>query len=145
LELFARLEKQVGTSSGILTPAETANATATQVRRSMFDTLAIINRMRASIEDAVDVLTYIYTVYLQLLGIPYNREYQTEKKWGEGMLQDRAEQFSTLMQGHSANAVKTSELRQFLFPSETPEEAEAAVQQIREETPDPVLPEFFGE
>ena len=145
LDLFARLEKQVGTSSGILTPAETSNATATQVRRSMYDTLAIVDRMRSGIETAIDVLGYIYGVYLSLLGIAYDSNYIITKTWCKDMTIDRDQQFSEMMQAHGADAVKTSEIRQFIFPSETPEEAEAAVQEIRKSKPDPVIPEFFGE
>ena len=145
MELFARLEKQVGTSAGILTSAETSNATATQVRRSMYDTLAIVYRMRCSIEKAADKLAYIYTVYLSLLGIPYQQDYTVRKEWSNDMTSDRTEQLSELMQGHGANAVKTEEIRQFLFPAETPEESAAAVQEIKEQKPEPVIPDFFGE
>lgn len=145
LDLFARLEKQVGTSAGILTPAESSNATATQVRRSLYDTLAIVNRMRSSIEDALDALAYIYGVYLELLGIAHDPDAVITKTWNEDMTEDREQQFSQTMQAHSAGAVKTSEVRRFIYPSETPEEAEAAVQEIRESNPDPVVPDFFGE
>lgn len=145
LDLFARLEKQVGTSSGILTPAETSNATATQVRRSMYDTLAIVNRMRSGIETAIDTLGYIYTVYFDLLGIAYDSNYSIAKVWSDDMTTDRDQQFSEMMQAHGADAVKTSEIRRFIYPGETPEEAEAAVQEIRESKPEPVIPDFFGE
>lgn len=145
MDLFALLEKQVGTSAGILTPAETANATATQVRRSMFDTLSLIDRMRKSINAAVDDLCYIYTIYMKLLGIPFSEDYTVKKEWGQGMLQDNAEQFSILLQGQVADAVKTVEIRRFIYPDETQEEAEAAVQEIRENKPEPVVPDFFGE
>lgn len=145
LDLFARLEKQVGTSNGILTPAETANATATQVRRSMYDTLALVERMRGSIEDALDALGYIYTVYFGILGVQYNADYTITKTWGNSMVTDEADEFNKLIQGQSVGAVKTEEIRRFIFPSETPEEAEAIVKEIEENKPDPVIPEFFGE
>lgn len=145
LQLFAKLEKQVGTSSGILTPADTANATATQVRRSMYDTLAMVSRMRHSIDIAVDRLCYIYTVYLSLIGKPFEADYSIKKEWSDDMWVDRTEQFAEIMQAHGAKAVKTEEVRQFVLPFETAEEAEEAVKAIRESEPDPVIPEFFGE
>ena len=144
LDLFARLEKQVGTSTGILTPSETANATATQVRRSMYDTFAIVNRMRASIDAALDKLAQIYGVYFELLGVAFEREYTITIEWSDDMVTDRAEQFSELMQANSAGAVKEEEIRRFVFPNETIEEAEAAIQEIKERTPEPQIPEFFG-
>ena len=145
LHLFAKLEKQVGTSSGILTPADTANATATQVRRSMYDTIAMVKRMRHSIDTAVDRLCYIYTVYLTLLGKPYDPDYLAQKDWSEDMWVDRQEQFMEIMQAHGAKAVKTEEVRRFVLPYETAEEAEEAVKAIRESEPEPAIPEFFGE
>lgn len=145
LDLFALLEKQVGTSSGILTPAETANATATQVRRAMYDTFSVVDRMRGAINTAIDDLCYIYTVYMRLISIPFDAAYAVTKEWGEIMPTDRAEQFSILLQGHSADAVKTVEIRRFIYPDETQEEAIAAVKEIQESKPEPVLPDFFGE
>jgi hypothetical protein len=145
LDLFALLEKQVGTSSGILTPAETANATATQVRRSMYDTFSVVDRMRANINAALDDLCYIYTVYMRLIAIPFNADYSVAKEWGDVMPNDRAEQFSILLQGHSADAIKTVEIRRFIYPDETLEDALAAVQEIQESKPEPVVPDFFGE
>ena len=139
------LEKQVGTSSGILTPAETANATATQVRRAMYDTFSVVDRMRGAINTAIDDLCYIYTVYMRLISIPFDAAYAVTKEWGEIMPTDRAEQFSVLMQGHNADAVKTVEIRRFIYPDETLEEATAAVQEIQESKPEPVVPDFFGE
>lgn len=145
LQLFAKLEKQVGTSSGILTPADTANATATQVRRSMYDTIAMVSRMRHSIDNAVDALCYIYTVYLTIIGKPFDAEYIVKKDWSEDMWVDRAEQFAEIMQAHGAKAVKTEEVRQFVLPYETAEEAQKVVQEIKESEPEPAIPEFFGE
>lgn len=144
LNLFARLEKQVGTSSGILTPADTSMATATQVRRSMYDTLAMVERMRKSIDKAIRALCYCYEVYFPFIGKATPKEYNLRLYWEDKMLQDTTERFQNLMQA-KGSAVKDEEIRQFLFPNETAEERAAAVQEIRDSQPEPTIPDFFGE
>ncbi len=144
LNLFARLEKQVGTSSGILTPADTSMATATQVRRSMYDTLAMAERMRKSIDKAIRALCYCYEVYFPFIGKATPKQYDLRLYWEDKMLQDTTERFQNLMQAKGF-AVKDEEIRQFLFPNETAEERAAAVQEIRDSQPEPTIPDFFGE
>lgn len=144
LDLFGKLEKQVGTSSGILTPADTSMATATQVRRSMYDTLAMVERMRKSIDKAIRALCYCYEVYFPFIGKATPKEYNLRLYWEDKMLQDTTERFQNLMQA-KGSAVKDEEIRQFLFPNETAEERAAAVQEIRDSQPEPTIPDFFGE
>lgn len=128
--LFSMLEKQVGTSCGILTPAETSAATATQIRRSMFDTFAMVNDIRSSISAAVRSLCYAYGAYMSLLGIPFDAGYTISFKWGDEFLKDSAESFSQKLSAHGAGAVSRAELRAELYPEETPEEAAQAIRQI---------------
>lgn len=134
--LFARLEKQVGTSSGILTPAETANATATQVRRSMFDTFCMVSKMRRSIENCLRGLCECYAVYLRLLGVPVKDGLTPSFDWDNSFVEDTAETFAQLTQGQAMGAISEAEVRRFIFPSETEEEAEEAVRKISENKPE---------
>lgn len=133
----ARLEKQVGTSSGILTPADTSMATATQVRRAMFDTIAMVDAIRESFENAIDALTYAYEVYLGILGKPFNKGYTVKKIWSQAYIDDDMERFNKITQGHSAGVVSDLEYRREIFPNETPEEAEKALEEIEASKPDP--------
>lgn len=144
LDLFAKLEKQVGTSSGILTPADTSMATATQVRRSMYDTLAMVGRMRKSIDKAIRALCYCYEVYFPFVGKATPKEYNLRLYWEDKMMQDTTERFQNLMQAKGF-AVKDEEIRQFLYPNETAEERAKAIEEIRESQPEPTIPDFFGE
>lgn len=137
LELFGLLEKQVGTSRGILTPSESANATATEVRRSMYDTLALVNAMRATIETAFDNLAYIFATLLDLLGRRVTDDYALTWDWSQDMTKDSTEEFSVLTQLHSAGVVSDVELRRYKYPNETPEEARKAIEEIRADKPDP--------
>lgn len=144
LNLFARLEKQVGTSSGILTPADVSMMTATQVKRALYDTLAMVERMRKSIDKAIRALCYCYEVYFPFIGKATPKQYELRLYWEDKMLQDTTERFQNLMQAKGF-AVKDEEIRQFLFPNETAEERAAAVQEIRDSQPEPTIPDFFGE
>lgn len=145
LDLFGRLEKQVGTSNGILTPADTANATATQVRRSMYDTLAIVERLQHNIELCLRDLLYIYSVYFTIMRVGHSEDYTLSIKWGTTITDDATERFNALLQANSVDAVSKEEIRMALFPEETPEEAQAKVQDIQANKPKTdFVPDFVG-
>ena len=137
LHLFARLEKQVGTSNGILTPADTSMATATQVRRAMYDTWAMVGRIRASIEQAMYSLVYGFTVMLGVVGVAVAEDAVLTFDWSQDLLKDSQEEFSQLTQGHAAKVVSDVEMRRFFYPNESPEEAQKALEEIRKGQPDP--------
>lgn len=137
LHLFGRLEKQVGTSTGILTPADTSMATATQVKRAMYDTWAMVGRMRTSIEAAMHSLAYGMTVMLSVIGVSVAENYALTFDWSQDMLKDSTEEFSQISQGHSAKVLSDVEYRRFFYPNESPEEAQAALEEIRKSQPDP--------
>ena len=129
-ELFARLEKEVGTSNGILTPADTSMATATQVRRAMFDTFAMVGDIRDSVSTALKELCYAYGCYLELLGIPFSGDIGVDIRWGDEFIRDSAEAFAQMMDAQSIGAVSREEIRAQIFPEETSEVARAVISEI---------------
>lgn len=133
-----RLEKQVGTSSGIITNAETAMATATQVRRAMFDTISMVDAIRKSFEEAADALCKAYAVYLGLLGRRVAEGYTVTASWSQSYIEDDMERFNKISQAHSAGIVSDFEYRREIYPNETPEEAEEALAKIKANEPDPI-------
>lgn len=137
LELFGLLEKQVGTSKGILTPAETSQATATEVKRTMYDTRALVNAMRESIETGFENLAYGLTVMLELAGRRVTGDYHLTWDWSDEMTTDPQEEFSEMTQLHSAKVVSDVELRRLKYPNETPEEAQKVIDEIKASQPDP--------
>lgn len=145
LDLFARLEKQVGVSTGILTPATTSMATATQVRRAMYDTKAMVDRMRANIAQAFDALAYGYTVMLDLIGYRVKGEPVLTFDWSQEMTEDTQETFAQLTQGYSLGVVSDVELRQFIYPDESPQDAERVIAEIQSKKPDPLASMFPAE
>lgn len=143
-ELFGLLEKQVGTSNGILTQSDQENVTATQIRRSRYDTSSIVERMRRDIDECIEILAYAYSVYYSMLGVSTNENYELRIVWSDRILYDEEERFRTLMEGRSANAIRDEEIRQFIFPNEKYEDAVAIVQEIRDSRPVEEFPDFFG-
>jgi hypothetical protein len=57
--------------------------------------------------------------------------------WSDEIVRDPVEDFQIATQGHSAGVVSDAELRHYIFPNETLEEAEAAIQKIKDSKPDP--------
>lgn len=136
LSLFQLFEKQVGTSSGVLSPADpTSTATATQVKRAMYDTNSIVDDCRDAFAYAMDDVVYAIDAMLDFYGIGVPGEYATYYKWDQGMAKDPEQEFNDLCRGKSEGAVSTAEVRRHIFPDETIEEAEAAVQKIAAENP----------
>ena len=133
LDLFARLEREVGTSSGILTPAETSMATATQVRRSMFDTFAMVEDIRDSITRAVKELCYAYSVYLSVSGESFDINYTLSFNWGDELTRESSEIFAQMSAAEQRGVVSKAELRTLIFPNETPEQAQTAIERISNE------------
>lgn len=144
LDLFSMLEKQVGTSSGILTPAETNMGTATQVRRSAYDTMALVETARRSIVKAIERLCYCYDIYLTVIGVGHSSDYAISYKWKDSMLKDINEEFSRLLQAQHSDIVSKAEVRKLLFPDETEEEAEKALQEIMDAKPEEDFSQGFG-
>lgn len=143
-ELYSRLEKQVGTSDGILTRSDSGMITATQVRRSRYDTTAIVERMRRSIERAVRKLSYIYETLYSIIGVSVQRGYDVRIVWSDRMLYDETERYQNLLAGRQANAVRDEEVRQFLFPNEEYDASVEIVKEIKESQPQTEFPDFFG-
>lgn len=135
-DLCGLLEKQVGTSAGILTPSETVGATATQVRRSLYDTWSLVSRIRHNIERCLDDLCECYAVYLRLLGHGAIADATVSYDWDCSMIEDSGETFSQLMQAYTIGAISAAEVRQWLKPSESADEAQKAVEAIAATKPE---------
>ena len=136
-ELFERLEKEVGTSKGILSTPQTTNATATEIRSAMYDTYTIVGDTRKQLEQGLEDFLYACNVlanYYKLTPASLD-ENVLNFDWSYELLENTQETFSQLMQGHTKGVVSDVELRQFIISSETPEEAEAKVLDIKKSQP----------
>ena len=131
----ALLEKQVGTSKGILTDVETSNATATEIKKMLKDTFDLVDDIRDSLEDGINDFISACDVLANYYNLTPQGEYEVTYDWSYDLLEDPASTFSQLIQGVNQGVIKKVELRQFLKPSETIEEAQNAVDEIKEQNP----------
>ena len=131
----AMLEKQVGTSKGILTDVETSNATATEIKKMLKDTFDLVDDIRSSLEDGINDFISACDVLANYYNLTPQGEYEVTYDWSYDLLEDPASTFSQLIQGVNQGVIKKVELRQFLKPSETIEEAQDAVDEIKEQNP----------
>lgn len=142
-ELFILLEKSIGTSRGLLTEPVTVGATATEILRSSYDTYALITAMRTQWQDAVDALAYAYNVLANAFNLSPAGDYAIEWDWSTSLVESSTETWNQLLQAKSAGAVKTAEVRQYIYPEESMEEAQAAVDEIAAN--EPSLSSLIGE
>lgn len=141
--LFALLEKSVGCSRGVLTEPQSFGATATEIKRGSYDTFALITSMRRQIEAAVDDLVYAFNVYANAFSLSPLGDYVVSWDWSDSLVESSSETWQQMLQAKSAGALETVDLRQFIYPNETREEAQEAVERISEN--EPSLSSLIGE
>ena len=134
-ELYERLEKQVGTSKGVLTNVETSNATATEIKRAMYDTYTIVEDSREQFEKGLNDFMYACDVLANYYNLGPQGEYEIIYDWSYNLLENSQETWNQLVAGKNNSVIKEVELRQFLIPSETLEEAEQAIAEIKKNSP----------
>ena len=134
-ELYKRLEHEVGTSYGILSEVETTQATATEIKRSMYDTFTICDDMRTNIEKGLDDFFYSCDVLANAYNLSPQGEYEVSYEWSYSLLEDTNTEWSQLTYANNKGIISKVELRQWLKPDETLEESEKAIAEIRDEEP----------
>ena len=134
-ELYKRLEHEIGTSYGILSEVDSQQATATEIKRSMYDTFTICDDMRSNIEKGMEDFFYACNVLANAFNLSPQGEYELSFDWSYSLLEDTATEWSQLTYGLTKGVVKEAEVRQWLFPDETLEESQKAIDDIKEEQP----------
>ena len=134
-ELYKRLEHEIGTSYGILSEVNTQNATATEIRRAMYDTFTIVDDMRSNIEKGMDDYFYACNALANAFNLSPQGEYEVSFDWSYSLLEDTQAEWSQLMQAESKGIVDKVEIRQWLKPDETQEESEQKIAEIEENNP----------
>ena len=141
-ELYKRLEHEIGTSYGILSEVNTNQATATEIKRSLYDTFTIVDDMRSNIEKGLDDFFYACNVLANAYNLSPQGEYEISYSWSYSLLEDTQQEWSQLTYAQNQGIVSKVELRQWLKPDETIEESEKAIQEIQQN--EPSLDELMG-
>ena len=134
-ELYKRLEHEIGTSYGILSEVTTQNATATEVKRAMYDTFTIVDDMRSNVEKAIDDFLYSANVLANAYNLSPQGEYKVGFDWDYSLLEDSQEAFTQLITAQGKGIISEVEVRQFLKPDETLEDAQAKIDEIKYNEP----------
>lgn len=132
---FALLEKAIGTDRGILTEPLSTYQNKDEARRANQNTFSIIDDVRDSLEDGLKDFLYACDVLANYFGLGPQGEYELSTDWSYTMLEDSTQEFSQLCQGESRGVIRKAELRQYLKPNETLEEAQAVIDEIKKESP----------
>lgn len=140
---FALLEKQVGTSKGIITEVQTTNATATEIKKMLKETFDMVDDIRDSLEDGLNDFLYACDVLANYFNLTPQGDYELVTDWSYDLLEDTTATYNQLVQGVSKGVIKKAELRQFIRPNETLDEAQAIVDEIKKETPN--IKDLVGE
>ena len=141
--LFAQLEKEVGTSRGILTDLSVSGGTATEIKRATYNTFALCSDISRNVEKYFDDLMYGVNVLAEFYGITPRGEYDVVYNWSYSLLEDATETFNQLMQARSVGAVDVSEIRQFVIPGESIEDAKKRIEEIKKNNP--TMGQLIGE
>jgi len=141
-ELYKRLEHEIGTSYGILSEVDTSQATATEIKRSMYDTFTICDDMRSNIEKGIEDFFYACNVLANAYNLSPIGEYNLSFEWSYSLLEDTQQEWSQLIYAQNQGIVSKVELRQWLKPDETLEESEKAIQDI--EASEPSIEQMLG-
>lgn len=134
-ELYRRLEHEIGTSAGILSEVQTQNATATEIKRGMYDTFTIVDDMRSNVEKGMQDFLYSANVLANAYNLSPQGEYDLNFDWDYSLLEDSQEEFNQLITANSRGIVSDAEVRQFIKPDETIEDSEKAVAEIKASEP----------
>lgn len=134
-ELFKRLEHQIGTSAGILSEVNTQNATATEIKRSMYDTFTLIDGMRSNIEKGIEDFLYSANVLANAYNLTPQGDYEVSFDWDYSLLEDSQETFSQLITAQAKGIISEVEIRQWLKPDETLEDSQKAIEEIKASEP----------
>ena len=134
-ELYKRLEHEIGTSYGILSEVDTNNATATEIKRAMYDTFTIVDDMRSNVEKGLEDFFYACNVLANAYNLSPQGEYNLSFDWSYSLIEDTQQEWSQLTYAQNKGIISKVELRQWLKPDETLEESEKAIKDIEESEP----------
>ena len=134
-ELYKRLEHEVGTSYGILSEVNSINATATEIKHAMYDTFTLCDDMRSNIEKGMEDFFYACNVLANAYNLSPQGEYTLDFDWSYSLIEDTQTEWNQMIWANNKGIVSDVEIRQWLYPDETLEESQKAIDEIKEQNP----------
>jgi hypothetical protein len=110
-------------------------ATATEIKRSMYDTFTLTDDMRNNVEKGMEDFFYACNVLANAFNLSPQGEYEVSFDWSYSLLEDTQTEWSQLTWAQTKGIVSDVEIRQWLKPDETLEESQKAIDEIKETQP----------
>lgn len=132
----AMLEKQIGTSRGILTDPLSTYQNTDETRRALYDTFSLVDDIRTCISDELDNFIYACNILANYYSLSPQGNSELKIDWDYTFIEDSSTQWNQLLQGESRGVIRKAELRQYIKPEETLEEAQAVIDEIEANEPD---------
>lgn len=128
---FRMVELLMGVSPGILTPPETGQATATEVKSVRNDTYALITRFRRQLEKGTNDLLTAVDVIANRNNLAPIGPWRAQYDWSTAYIEQMNEHFNQLMMAENSDAVEDAEIRAYVMDEDL-ETARTRVKEIAE-------------
>lgn len=133
--LCAQLEKEVGTSRGILTEPTSRGATATEIKAANHDTFCLVSDIRKEIQKCFEDLAYAVDIYAEHFGLTpagASGNYKVTFDWDVSLVESTEETFSQLSELESRGLISGARLNSFVT-GQTMEDAQAEIDAVQEQ------------
>lgn len=133
--LCAQLEKEVGTSKGILTEPASFGATATEIKSANHDTFCLVSDIRKNVQSCFEDLAYSIDLYAEFFGLtPAGAvgDYKITFDWDMSLVESSAETFNQLSELESRGLISGARLNSWAT-GQSMEEAQAEIDAVKEE------------
>lgn len=131
-QIFARVEDQCGLARGTICDANTVAKTATELKIVKQRSYATIADNQAALERCLRDVIRAMDKYATLYHMAPEGEYQVTFSWDDSILTDTEQQMNERLALVAQGLMSKAEFREWYF-SETPEQAQAAIQEIQGE------------
>ena len=133
--LCAQLEKEVGTSRGVLTEPATFGATATEIKSANHDTFCLVSDIRKNIQSCFEDLAYAIDMYAEFFGLtPAGAagDYKVTFDWDMSLAESSSETFSQLSELESRGLISGARLNSWVT-GQSMENAQAEINAVQEQ------------
>lgn len=125
---LAQYEQQVGTDKGFLTPFESSNATATEIRRANASTIALIDKIHNALKIGIQQTIKADALFL---GISEDL-YAIKIDWYD-VFSDPDTQYNRIKEAAQNGYAEAIDVMQWLFPELTIDELQDKLDRIKEQ------------
>ena len=127
MNLFALLEKSIGTSRGILTEPNSTYENSQKIREAVGDTFAIICDIRKAVEKGLTDFFYACNVLANYYNLSPDGEYDIEYDWSYSMIESTTETWQQMAELHSRGLITDERLNMWV----TGQDEEQAIKEIQ--------------